>query len=139
MLNKEEIVKHLENITDKYIEEIGKIGEEGYNEDLDDICCDINELIEEIEDRISNDDYYRGYNERDKLAKEICKKCKYRKEYKELKIREQKLIEKLEEDIKIFSNYEERKQMRKEQLFENDGKWFYAKEILNIVKGENNE
>lgn len=53
--------------------------------------------------------------------------------------REQKLIEKLEEDKKIFSNYEERKQMRKEQLFENDGKCFYAKEILNIVKGEKNE
>jgi len=60
-------------------------------------------------------------------------------EYKELETREQKLIEKLEEDIKIFGNYEQRKQMCKEQLFENDGKWFYAGEILKILKGEANE
>lgn len=48
----------------------------------------------------------------------------------------QKLIEKLEEDVKIFGNYEERKQMAKEQLYENDGKWFYCQEILSILKGE---
>lgn len=47
----------------------------------------------------------------------------------------QKLIEKLEEDKKIFGNYEERKQMAKEQLYENDGKWFYCQEILSILKG----
>lgn len=51
----------------------------------------------------------------------------------------QKLIEKLEKDIKMFGNYEERKQMAKEQLYENDGKWFYAQEILEIVKGVENE
>lgn len=51
----------------------------------------------------------------------------------------QKLIEKLEEDKKIFGNYEERKQMAKEQLYENDGKWFYCQEILSILKGGNRE
>lgn len=51
----------------------------------------------------------------------------------------QKLIEKLEEDKKIFGNYEERKQMEKEQLYENDGKWFYCQEILSILKGEKND
>lgn len=57
----------------------------------------------------------------------------------QLETEKQELIEKLEEDIKVFSNYEERKQMCREQLFENDGKWFYAGEILKIVKGENDE
>lgn len=59
-----------------------------------------------------------------------------RETIKTLQKDKQKLIEKLEEDIKKFSNYEERKQMCKEQLFENDGKWFYAQEILKILKGE---
>ena len=53
--------------------------------------------------------------------------------------REQKLIEKLEEDKKIFGNYEKRKQMAKEQLYENDGKWFYCQEILSILKGEKHD
>ena len=47
-----------------------------------------------------------------------------------------KVTDKLKEDIKIFGNHEERKQMCKEQLYENDGKWFHAKEILNIIEGE---
>ena len=97
MLSKEEIVNCLNNIIDKYFEKISGIGEEDYNEDLDDICCDINEVIEKIEDGIEVDDYYRGYNERDKLAKKICKECKYRKKVKELETDKQKLIEKLEE------------------------------------------
>ena len=50
-----------------------------------------------------------------------------------------KVTDKLKEDIKIFGNHEERKQMCKEQLYENDGKWFHAKEILNIIEGENHE
>lgn len=47
-----------------------------------------------------------------------------------------KVIDKLNEDIKIYGNHEERKHMCKEQLYENDGKWFHAKEILNIIEGE---
>lgn len=50
-----------------------------------------------------------------------------------------KVTEKLKEDIKTFGNHEERKQMCKEQLYENDGKWFHAKKILNIIEGEKNE
>lgn len=131
MLSKEEIVNYLNNIIDKYYEKISEIGEDDYNEDLDDICCDINELIEKIEDGIENDDYYRGYNEKDKLAKEICKKCKYRKQYRELESNNKKLIEKLEEDNKkakqgfetTLSSYEH-------------GIMNYTQEILEIVKGE---
>lgn len=55
MLSKKEIVNYLNNITDKYNEKISEIGEDDYNEDLDDICCDINELIEKIEDGIKED------------------------------------------------------------------------------------
>ena len=47
-----------------------------------------------------------------------------------------KATEKLKEDIKIYGDFKERKQMCKEQLYENDGKWFHAKEILNIIEGE---
>ena len=47
-----------------------------------------------------------------------------------------KVTEKLKEDIKIYGDFKERKQMCKEQLYENDGKWFHAKEILNIIEGE---
>ena len=49
-----------------------------------------------------------------------------------------KVTDKLKEDIKIYGNPEERKQMCKEQLYENDGKWFHAREILNIIEGERN-
>ena len=58
---------------------------------------------------------------------------------KQLESDKQKLIEKLEEDKRIFGNYEERKQMAKDKLYENDGKWFYCQEILSILKGENHE
>ncbi len=57
-------------------------------------------------------------------------------ELEQLETNNKKLIKKLEGDIKILGNYEERKQMSKEQLFENDAKWFYAAEILEIAKGE---
>ena len=55
---------------------------------------------------------------------------------KQLESDKQKLIEKIEEDIKEFGNYAERKEMAREQLYENDGKWFYCQEILSILKGE---
>lgn len=56
---------------------------------------------EEIEEA-----YWQGYTERDKKAQQICKECKYRKKLKQLETREQKLIEKLEEDkMKEFDDY----------------------------------
>ena len=62
-----------------------------------------------------------------------------RKYIKELEQKESildKVTDKLKKDIKIYGNHEERKHMCKEQLYENDGKWFHAKEILNIIEGE---
>ena len=83
---------------------------------------------------------------------ETCKKCyfpkrkctscvrdnrkKIRKYIEYLETKLDKVTDKLKEDIKTYGNFEERKHMCKEQLYENDGKWFHAKEILNIIEGE---
>lgn len=61
---------------------------------------------------------------------------KYIKELEQKESILDKVTEKLKEDIKIYGDFKERKQMCKEQLYENDGKWFHAKEILNIIEGE---
>lgn len=66
----------------------------------------------------------------------VREKVKANNRANELETNNKKLIKKLEGDIKILGNYEERKQMSKEQLFENDAKWFYAAEILEFAKGE---
>lgn len=60
---------------------------------------------------------------------EICKQCKYIKKVKHLESREQKLIEKLEEDKKEHTYGD----------IEIDATGQYAKEILSILKGENHE
>lgn len=77
------------------------------------------------------------FNEGDYITKEMSDSKNVLLNYiDKLESDKQKLIEKLEEDKKIFGNYEKRKQMAKEQLYENDGKWFYCQEILSILKGE---
>lgn len=44
--------------------------------------------------------YWKGYIAKQNEAMEICKQCKYIKKVKQLESREQKLIEKLEEESK---------------------------------------
>ena len=87
---------------------------------------------EEIEERIS----YAKSNFTDgiEIFLEIIEKQQKELEQKESIL--DKVTDKLKEDIKIYGNHEERKHMCKEQLYENDGKWFHAKEILNIIEGE---
>lgn len=46
-------------------------------------------------DNIKNDDFYRGYAARDKVAKEICSKCTYMKKDKQ----QNKIIEAMAETI----------------------------------------
>ena len=81
---------------------------------------------EEIE---KDDNYWKGYIEKQKEAEEICKICKYRKKHKELEQKESildKVIEKL-------------KEIRRE--LDDDGGGYYAQEItkiLNIIEGEKN-
>lgn len=68
---------------------------------------------------------------------EVCHLLlKYIKELEQKESILDKVTDKLKEDIKTYGNHEERKQMCKEQLYENDGKWFHAREILNIIEGE---
>lgn len=89
---------------------------------------------EEIEERIN----YAKSNFTDgiEIFLEIIEKQQKELEQKESIL--DKVTDKLKEDIKIYGNPEERKQMCKEQLYENDGKWFHAREILNIIEGERN-
>jgi len=84
-------------------------------------------------EEIKNDDFYRGYNERDRIAKEICKNCSYRNKVEELETKEQKLIEKLKNDSNEF-----RKQIKLDPTHNNAtiGACGYAQEILNLLKGE---
>ena len=86
---------------------------------------------EEIEERIS----YAKSNFTDgiEIFLEIIEEQQKELEQKESIL--DKVTDKLKEDIKIYGNHEERKHMCKEQLYENDGKWFHAKEILNIIEG----
>ena len=87
---------------------------------------------EEIEERIS----YAKSNFTDgiEIFLEIIEKQQKELEQKETIL--DKVTDKLKKDIKIYGNHEERKHMCKEQLYENDGKWFHAKEILNIIEEE---
>lgn len=71
--------------------------------------------------------YWEGYIAKQNEAMEICKQCKYIKKVKQLELREQKLIEKLEEDT------------NKPIPLAEDMDWIrcrkeYAKEILEILK-----
>lgn len=59
---------------------------------------------EEIE---KDDNYWKGYIQKQKEAEEICKMCKYRKRYKELTKKEEildKLTDKLKEVDKKYKN-----------------------------------
>ena len=94
--------------------------------------------------------YWQGYTERDKKAQQICKECKYRKKLKQLEAREQKLIEKLEEDNKRNKKaviyYEQARRDCKDKseykkIYQNNintlnAKREVRKEILEILKGE---
>lgn len=57
-------------------------------------------------DNIKNDDFYRGYAARDKVAKEICSKCTYMKKdrqqnktYKGMLQKQNKIIDAMAETI----------------------------------------
>lgn len=74
-----------------------------------------------------DDNYCKGYIEKQNEAAEICKICKYRKRYKELEQKSEILD-------KVIDNLEE---IREE--LDDDGFGYYAQEItniLNIIEGE---
>lgn len=79
---------------------------------------------EEIE---KEDNYWKGYIEKQKESIEICKMCKYRKRYKELKQKEtilDKVTDKLKEYIKMI---------KQDGIYGFDTE---IREILNIIEGE---
>lgn len=77
---------------------------------------------------------YKKKNERDKIAKEICKNCSYRNKVEQLETKEKKLIEKLEEDIGKFNQDKKVFMTQSSQI--NASLISYIKEILEILKGE---
>lgn len=78
------------------------------------------------------DNYWKGYIEKQKEAEEICKMCKYRKKYRKL-IEKESILDKVTDKLKEDAN-------QKVPLAE-DMDWVrcrkeYAREILNIIEGE---
>lgn len=102
-----------------------------------------------------DDNYWKGYIQKQKEAEEICKMCKYRKTYKELKQKESildKVTDKLKEDIEKakeqIKHYERQYKTAKEKEDKFHIKSFHRqinrwqsrfetlREILNIIEGE---
>lgn len=91
-----------------------------------------------------DDNYWKGYIEKQKEAIEICKICKYRKRYKELEQKESildKVTDKLKERIKDLDNLKENYLKLKEydQIDFTLSKKREVQKILNIIEGESNE
>lgn len=146
MQSKEEIESSIENKYNKYYnDETYKLtAEEAEYILLEDkgFCKTVNYaaakvLLNHIEQL--EDNYNKGYIERDALAQQICKECKYKNKARELETKEQKLIEKLEEDIKKANEIIEDNDYRyiQEVIDEAYERFKYANEILKILKGEN--
>lgn len=85
------------------------------------------------------DNYWKGYIEKQKEAEEICKMCKYRKRYKELKRKEailDKVTEKLKENIKKEREIMPYLPHKSASFHYANGKEVLAKEILEFIEGE---
>lgn len=76
---------------------------------------------EEIE---KDDNYWKGYIQKQNEAEKICKMCKYRKRYKELKQKESILDKIAEECRKQMTEYED-------SILE-----IFPQKLLNIIEGE---
>lgn len=71
-----------------------------------------------------DDNYWKGYIQKQKEAEEICKMCKYRKTYKELKQKQSILDKVTEECRKKMTEYED-------SILE-----IFPQKLLNIIEGE---
>ena len=74
-----------------------------------------------------DDNYWKGYIEKQKEAIEICKICKYRKRYKELEQKESILDKVTEECKEQMTTYED-------SILE-----IFPQKILKIIEGEKND
>ena len=99
---------------------------------------------EEIE---KEDNYWKGYIEKQKESIEICKMCKYRKRYKELKQKEtilNKVTERLKDLKEIaLEDKEQRKIIElpngiryKDKVISLDTFIFTIENLLEIIEGE---
>lgn len=82
---------------------------------------------EEIE---KDNNYWKGYIQKQNEAMEICKQCKYMKKAKELETEKQKLIKDLEGAIDFTKTGRDLISKAKVECLEN---------VLKILKGENDE
>lgn len=86
-----------------------------------------------------DDNYWKGYIQKQKEAEEICKMCKYRKTYKELKQKESildKVTETLKRDRKIFDKCRKIHEMYSPSEERMSTKYYYVEKLLNIIEGE---
>ena len=81
------------------------------------------------------DNYWKGYIEKQKEAEEICKMCKYRKRYKELK-RKEAILDKITDLVTKIATENAEKYNSKNQKEVDFSEWNLALEILNIIEGE---
>ena len=129
-----------ENKCKELLKKIKQIPDDAIEGAIDSLYTEyIKEAKEYIEHEIKNNKLINGYTDIYIFQTEVELLLKYIQHLEQKETILDKVTDKLKEDIKIFGNHEERKQMCKEQLYENDGKWFHAKEILNIIEGENHE
>lgn len=121
MLSKEEISRAKERIS-KSLNDVlfSTLYSQEENEDDERVLL---AYIKELETKLEKV-YWEGYIQKQNEAMQICKQCKYIKKARELETKNQKLIEKLEEDIENFA-----KENRDGSLQD------YVDEILKILKG----
>lgn len=95
-------------------------------------------MNKEIE-KAKEESYWKGYVQKQNEAVEICKLCKYRKNYKELTKKSDildKVTDKLKEDIEKFNRLRKTKEMYSPSEERLSSKYFYTQEILNIIEGD---
>ena len=81
-----------------------------------------------------DDNYWKGYIEKQKEAIEICKICKYRKRYKELEQKES-ILDKVTEFVTKIATENAEKYNSENQKEVDFSEWNLALEILNIIGG----
>ena len=82
-----------------------------------------------------DDNYWKGYIEKQKEAIEICKICKYRKRYKELEQKES-ILDKVTEFVTKIATENAEKYNSENQKEVDFSEWNLALEVLNIIERE---
>ncbi len=89
-----------------------------------------------------DDNYWKGYIQKQKETEEICKMCKYRKTYKELKQKESildRVTKTLKRDREIFDKCRKKHEMYSPSEERMNTKYHYTEKLLNIIEGERND